>query len=522
VIDAVLQEESRTASPAISEVSSRAWMQALFYVAAAAMLLRFYDLPLKPLHHDEGVNALFLAKLVQPPHVYKYDPANYHGPTLYYFGWLSALGLGLSTVSMRVVTAVTGMLAVFAFLALRRRIGAAGAISAAVLFAVSPGAVYFSRYYIHEMLLICFTLWAVVLAAVSSPRTRLLYLSGAAAAAGLAFATKETAIITAAVIAIAAVSSRTLLFLREPGPDGQRMAPLARLTRAATATFRALLPGRRSSRLLVTALFVFVAVNVLFYSSFFTHWPGVMDAVRSFAIWTGTGTTAHVQPWPTYLRWLAAQEPSLLVLGALGAALALWRGTDRFMVFSALWAVGMIAAYSLIPYKTPWLTLNMLAPLAICAGHACDRAWRLRRGTKTALAVAALLAFGLSTGQALALNFRDYDDDRNPYVYAHTSREVLLLVDRLAQLQAAHGPLTIAVTSPDQFPLSWYLRGYRAGYYGRPTATGDPVVIASEDQQAVLTALLGGTYEAIGTYGLRPGVRLILYVRRDLRRPPIS
>ena len=108
-------------------------------------------------------------------------------------------------------------------------------------------------------------------------------------------------------------------------------------------------------------------------------------------------------------------------------------------MFSALWAVGMLAAYSLIPYKTPWLTLNMLAPLAICAGHACDLAWRLRRRAKTALAVAALVALGLSTGQALVLNFRDYDNDRNPYVYAHTSREVLRLVDRLAQLQAAHG-----------------------------------------------------------------------------------
>ncbi len=129
---------------------------------------------------------------------------------------------------MRVVTAVTGMLAVFAFLVLRRSIGSAGAIAAALLFAVSPGAVYFSRCCIHEMLLICFTLWAVVLAAASSPRTGLRYLCGAAAAAGLAFATKETAIITAGVIAIAAGSSRTLLLAREPGPSTQGGWPRSR------------------------------------------------------------------------------------------------------------------------------------------------------------------------------------------------------------------------------------------------------------------------------------------------------
>ncbi len=73
MIDEVPPGALRTASAAsatVSKVSNRAWMQALLYVAATAMLLRFYDLPLKPLHHDEGVNAFFLAKLVQPPHVY--------------------------------------------------------------------------------------------------------------------------------------------------------------------------------------------------------------------------------------------------------------------------------------------------------------------------------------------------------------------------------------------------------------------------------------------------------------------
>ena len=53
------------------------------------MFLRFYNLPLKPLHSDEAVNGLFLTRLVVPPHQYRYDPANYHGPTLFYAAWLS-------------------------------------------------------------------------------------------------------------------------------------------------------------------------------------------------------------------------------------------------------------------------------------------------------------------------------------------------------------------------------------------------------------------------------------------------
>jgi predicted membrane-bound mannosyltransferase len=64
------------ARPAGDGVSSRTWWTTMVYVAAAAMLLRFYALPLKPLHHDEGVNTLLLVNLVRPPHVYQYDPIN--------------------------------------------------------------------------------------------------------------------------------------------------------------------------------------------------------------------------------------------------------------------------------------------------------------------------------------------------------------------------------------------------------------------------------------------------------------
>ena len=48
-------------------------------------------------------------------------------------------------------------------------------------------------------------------------------------------------------------------------------------------------------------------------------------------------------------------------------------------MFAALWSIGEIAAYSLIPYKTPWLMLNMTAPLALAAGYACEWAWEVGR-----------------------------------------------------------------------------------------------------------------------------------------------
>ena len=175
------------------------------YIAAVAMLLRFYNLPLKPLHHDEGVNGLFLAALARPPHEYRYDPANYHGPTLYYAAWLSTVVFRAPTFAIRFVTGVAGLLSVLMMLGFRRSIGPIGALAAASLLAVSPGAVYFSRYFIHEMLLVCFTIGLVAATVGWLQSRRKTFLSIAAASAGLMFATKETAVISAIVLAAAAL-----------------------------------------------------------------------------------------------------------------------------------------------------------------------------------------------------------------------------------------------------------------------------------------------------------------------------
>jgi uncharacterized protein (TIGR03663 family) len=501
--------------------SDRAWWTAVIYVAAAAMLLRFYNLPLKPLHHDEGVNGFFLTALVRPPHTYRYDPANYHGPTLYYAAWLSTWLLRPPTFAIRFVPGAAGLLSVLLMLSFKRSIGVMGALAAASLLAVSPGAVYFSRYFIHEMLLVCFTIGIVAALVHWLHSGQALFLYLAAASAGLAFATKETAVISAIVLVAAAVGAAWLVEARENVRMGGRVSwPWQhRFIRSTYQRALGTLHGRGSRSALFVALGVFAAVNMLFYTSLLAHPRGVIDAVRALALWTNTGTTAHTHPWYTYLLWLSQEEMPLLLLGALGIALAFWKADNRFAVFAALWAVGIFTAYSVIPYKTPWLTLNILAPLAMSGGYAVDLAWRNRPyAGRVAVAgmFAAIVVF--AAYQAVVLSFVRYDDDRYPYVYAHTSREVLALVGEVQRLEQQNSGLTIAVTSEHHFPLSWYFRGYSVGYYGQPIVTNDSLVIGSECQRAELDRLLGDRYVWIGSYRLRPGVRLVLYARRDVRR----
>ena len=57
---------------------------ALLLAIAGALALRAHDLGNRPLHNDEAVNATKLAALWDKGE-YKYDPHEYHGPTLHYF-----------------------------------------------------------------------------------------------------------------------------------------------------------------------------------------------------------------------------------------------------------------------------------------------------------------------------------------------------------------------------------------------------------------------------------------------------
>lgn len=475
------------------------WRAAVIYIAAAALLLRMIELDLKPLHHDEGVNAFFLANLVRPPHVYRYVPANYHGPTLYYLAWVSALVFGLTDFALRFVPAVFGLLTIAFVLLLRRPLGDVGTIAAAAMLTLSPGAVFHSRYFIHESLLVWGTLGVVVACYRYLSDHRVGWLLLAALAAAVMTATKETWIISAGVLIGASIGTRLWCRWSSRAPA---LGPLP-------------LPGFGS---VVAALAVFISVNLLLYTSLFTNWAGAADPFRAFAVWAQTGQAVHAHPWFSYFEWLSEHELPLLALGLIGAGLAFWRGDDRFAVFVGLWALGTLAAYSLIPYKTPWLILNVLPPLALSAGWLIDKLTSMVEGTwhRFALAAAALIA-AVMTYQTVTLNFVSYDDERRGYVYVQTSRELMTLVEAIRDLIGrTQARVPVLVMSPDQFPLSWYLRDVAAAYPGRVEHATQGVVIASQPQVEEVARVLGDRFVRQGEFTLRAGVVLVLYASRDL------
>lgn len=507
-----------------SEFSPRAWRIAAALILLLAAVLRFYDLDLKPLHSDEGVNGFFVTRLFREG-FYRYDPAAYHGPTLYYFALITTTinslffgKYGLSTFAIRSVPVLFGMATVWLVLHLRRHLGAVGGLSAATLVAVSPGAVYFSRDFIHETPFVFFTLALVVAGGWYYETARPTYLLLASASAALLFATKETALISAVVLALALLCTVVYQRLRRAAP--RRVIAKSRRP----VGWERFGSRSRIAILWLVAVLVFLNGIVSFYSSFFTQPQSVAGVVETFKFWVKTGQTAHRYAWYKYLELLSREELPLLVLGVAGAALAVWRASNRFALFAGLWAFGLLGAYSLTPYKTPWLALNFIVPLALVGGYAVEvisgmgKENRHRRAWSLVLAIV-VPALCIALYQTIRLNFHHYDDDRYPYVYAQTRRGFLRLVDEINEIAGRAGTgkqTTVTVTSPDYWPLPWYLRDSKnVSYYGRVIAPQEKIVVCSEKQEPELLRLLAGRYERVGSYPLRPGVTLVLFARHD-------
>ena len=512
------------------DIPEKAWRIGVIAIFLIAAVLRLYDLNLVPLHHDEGVNGNFLVRLVREG-AYNYDPANYHGPTLYYFAavipWITKVlfgnaardNYGLTTFTIRLVPALFGLATIALVFLLRRRLGTVAALAAGLMLAVSPGAVYLSRYFIHETLFVFFTLGIVVAIVRFYDERNSAYLIPAAASAALLFATKETAMISVGVLIIA--FAVMWFYMRLAGGATKEGSVSERVSVVIDEM------GSKPSLVvnIVIALTVFVALYLLYYSSFFSNYKGINDSLQTFTIWKKTGNEAHVHPAEQYLIWLVRQESPLLFLGAIGAAIAVLRPRNSLALFCALWSFGLIAAYSLISYKTPWLVLNFIVPLALIAGYAIQAIYELDHRKLRFAAAFLLLAVAIAVYQSIDLNFKNYDNDNEKYVYvyAHTKRSTLNLVNEVERIakETSGNTTGITIVSPDYWPLPWYFRNFtRVGYYGRMAASTEPVIIANANQKDEVDTNFGHLYQQVPgpdpgeTFELRPGVNLILYQRR--------
>ena len=158
---------------------------------------RFWDLGSRALHHDESLHAFYSFEFYEKG-VYEHDPLM-HGPVLFH---LTALGywlFGASDFTSRLITAILGVLLVWAPWKFRDWLGTKGALMTSALILISPSLLYYTRFIRHDAffaawtLIIIYGMWKYL----DQGEDFHLYLM--VAGWGLAFSQKEVAFLLAFV-----------------------------------------------------------------------------------------------------------------------------------------------------------------------------------------------------------------------------------------------------------------------------------------------------------------------------------
>ena len=482
----------------------------------AGLFLRFFQLEEKPMHADEAVNGVMVHRMLEEESV-TFDPTHYHGPSLRYLALISTglykvvTGEGLSEVSLRWLTALAGVLGVFSVSLFKRWIGFRAGLAALALIAVSPGFIYFSRYFIHEILFVLFTLVFLFSLWRFLEKRDLKWALWTGGMLGLLHATRETALIVLAAAGLALIAVLGKNFKREA---------------------RWVFSGN-GSKTVGAAVLCALGVSVLFYSAFFTHLRGPIDSVLTY--FSYTIEPGHEKPFYYYLGLILGRGTALGYLGEGWALLlglvGLWvsfkhgkRGESgySFHTFLAVYVLLTTAAYSFISYKTPWLALNILAGWMLLAGVGWAFAFEKLSAPWMRFAWGALLILflGQSLYQSNLLAFRYSTHSRNPYAYSHTSPDLLQLVDRIETLARYHPDglgMRIDIMANEYWPLPWYLRNFSAvGYWETPPPQSDaPIRIYSLSDAEGIARIDEASY-ITEMRGLRDGVLLLVAVEKNL------
>lgn len=471
-------------------------------ILAVAAAFRLPQLADRPMHADEAILADKLGTLLETGS-WQYDPRDYHGPVLPYASvLLSRLAgvrnyAGLTEPVLRMVPVLFGLTLVALPMMLSSALGRRRAVAASALTALSPAMVYYSRFYIPEMLLTFLTAAAIVAGYSYACRPRLAPALLFGVLLGLMFATKETAI-----VAIGAM-----------------------LAGAAVIAKRSMFNWRH-----VMAAAAFGAVTVAFLL-------GPREAIDAAAVYLHRGFEEgrHLHPWYYYLKTLAPADGLVLAIGGAGLCFALRGGEGRLARFLGVYTAVLAAAYMLAPYKTPWCSLGFLHGLILLGGIGFDRLVKLKAARVPAAVLAAVCAAYLGYA-AFRTSYTHASDPHNGYAYAQTTRDVYAIRDRLKSFAADHPdgrslPVQIFSTQ-NLWPLPWYLRSFTRVEWWRGVnedAKPAPVMIVSPDMEPAVIHWLymsprpGERHLYVDLFAremeLRPGLELRGYARHDIPQP---
>ena len=447
-------------------------------IIALGALLRLLLLGIKPPHFDEGINGWFVDQMIKNG-FYKYDPTNYHGPFHFYILFLCQTLLGRNVWAIRLPVVLASIFSIHLTLKFEPFLGRNVSRLAALAMAVSPGFVFYGRYAIHEVWLLLFSMLFILglLGLWQRGTVRYLWFAGMGLT-GMVL-TKETYIIHLGCAVIAAVVTWV-------------SHQINRLTDAQ--------PARQTWTIIdfVVVAVAGAAVIVFFYSGTFLNWEGVKGLYQTFDAWFETGSSGHghEKPWSYWLTLIVTYEHPVL-LGLVVCLFAIFI-KNLGLRYLAIYGVGVLIAYSIVKYKTPWCVISIVWPFLFLFG-AVLLVVPVNYRRPAYMAAAAFLCVPL--GLCVHLNYFRYTTETEPYVYVQTFNDIRKLTDpllRLARRNPTNYQLVGHLIRTSTYPLPWMLGDFtRIGYYEHdnlPDKLDADFLVVQEDKIEEVESKLHDSY----------------------------
>jgi len=442
----------------------------LLSIFLITIFLRFWQLDLKLLHHDEAIHSWFSYELLTKGS-WAYDPS-YHGPFLYYVtaGMFSLFGD--SDFVARLLPALFGALLIPLVYCIYRigYIDKRQTIFAALFLALSPDMVYFSRFLRHDIFMLFFTLLLLVavLYYFEFGKTRYAIIAALAMAGGLSC--KEEMPVIILIFASFFLYSLWRKKIKLP-PDWRYD--------------------------LLIGFFIVIGIMSVMYSAFGAHIETLIGQnlqlnttgwYRAVEHWTEMHNQQRLGgPWFFYIPFYLLYELPIFILAIIGTIQFVgkdihpslfikqiqyriqYRGSDipiselaavstqqlkiqkreysksdEFFGFCVYWMILIMAFYAVVGEKVPWLIIPQLLPMCFVAVYKLN--WQ-----KMVFAIAGCLFLILITWHVAFIPA----DINEPIVQVQNSedlRDVMRLIDA-----SDH----VVVASKNYWPLPWYYRGDR-------------------------------------------------------------
>jgi uncharacterized protein (TIGR03663 family) len=461
-----------------------------------AAVIRTASLDIKPPHFDEGINGWFCDQMAKNGY-YAYDPTNYHGPLHFYFLFVSLHLFGRNFWALRLPVVLASLLTLLWIFLFRPFFSRTVCYLAALGMAISPGFVFYDRYSIHESWLVLFlivTFWGIL--GISTSREPRYFWGFILGLTGMIL-TKETYIIHLAAFAAAGFLVSILNRLWPPSPKVDHAG------------------GRIPVRHVIGATLVGVSLIVFFYSGNFRYWRGLEGLYQTFLPWTKTAVDsaghgksefdllplvppflAHIPALEAFakfkLNWYWIRlllDYEWFAIAGLVFSFRFFLGGNAALRFLAVYGLGVLLAYSIVPYKTPWCIISIAWPFLFLGAALIE--FIAKRFNRIVAVLVALPLFAHAAWKSYDLNFVKFDNAKERYVYVQTFREIQNFVNPILE-KGAKNPesktrLSGLVLLSSYFPIPWVLGEFpNIGYYntdsGWPPKLDADFIAVEEDK----------------------------------------